>query len=104
MQSPTSKHLKYVEQMYSSTIENFKKQSASQKVGDKRKLTTPQPFEFATSKRAKLFDDFEEQEQKETYKPLCELVKESFTLRPDNNRKDITNIESMLYATGSESQ
>jgi hypothetical protein len=79
MHSPTSKHQKFVEQMYSSTIENFKKQSAAAKVGDKRKkLTEPQPFEFATSKRAKMFEDFEEQEQKEAYKPLCEMVKESF--------------------------
>jgi len=94
--------------MYTSTIDNFNKQtSAAPKVGDKRKqLTRSQPFSFETSKRAKIMEDPEvpQLSRKDEYKPLCELVKESFALRPDDIQRDINNLESMLFATGSESQ
>ena len=96
-----SKHVKFVEEMYS---KNVKKQEEKEKlkmakVGMKRtgkQLTNPQPFELATSKRAKLFDN-EENNSSGEYQPLWKQVNQAFQLREENGDKDFE--EYMMGAT-----
>ena len=86
----SSKHVKFVEEMYSKTIKAAEeKAKAAARVGQKRSgrgLTNPQPFELATSKRAKLFET--EENNSGEYQPLWKQVKESFQLRPEADERD----------------
>lgn len=65
-------------------------------------MTEAVPFQFETSKRARYNEMFNEEgadKERNEYKPLCQVLKENFSLRPDNDEKDVANINYMLHAS-----